>query len=277
MGSIPAAQFAIALERLYDRKAIDAGTIFFACGLVISVMIAIMLILLTHPWKTDGVVNTKTSPKRKWGVMRFKRLWILLLVRLVTLIPPIGLSSREQDLLTAFWRESNPPLEFLAFSSQILDVVGTIFFSIVADSFGPTRLWVIVTGIETATIGFLPWFMSRNSSGLWGRYAAVATFSLFNMVKTGPITVLGAISHEFFGLGSATEALGVLHLSFGVAGLVGPVIMENMYQLSHTFESFLYLSDGFFGSGLIILALLHSCYEYRSPDKNEAERETAVN
>ena len=156
----------------------------------------------------------------------------------------------------------------------IADTRGTIFSSAVADRFGPTRLWVVITGIETVIIGFLPWFMSADSSGLWGRYAAVASCSLFNMVTMGPLTNNGAISHEFFGLGLAIEALGFLHLAFGVAGLVGPVIMENMYQVSHTFESFLYLSGGFFVSGLISLALLHSCY--RSPDKIAAERETEI-
>ena len=271
VGSIPSTQFAIALERLYNRKAIDCGTLLFAYGLVTSAMTATILALLTHPWKNGIHVTapgTKTT-KIKWNVLKFKRMWILMLVRLLSLGPPLALESREQDLFTAFWRESNPPLELLSFTSQILNLVGTIFFAVVSDSLGPTRLWVVVTGIETIAIGFLPWFMS--SVGSWSRYAALAAYGLHNMVMPASNTVIGAVSHEFFGLRLATEALGALHLPFAVAGLVGPVVMETMYQMSDKFVSFLYLSAGFFGSGLIMLALLHSCY--RSPRETERERE----
>eukprot|EP00118_Oscarella_pearsei_P002393 m.10445 g.10445 ORF g.10445 m.10445 type:complete len:357 (+) comp22312_c0_seq1:261-1331(+) len=254
IGGIAWAQFFLAMEKYTEKGSITLSTVFLLSAvLAVGITIPGLCFSRSRQLNRPEDILPKEGEERggKCFVIRSGTYWILFIIRVVVLVPGFGLLSRQKTFLKSLW-PLDTPVVALAIVAQACYTVGRIL-SVLAEFCSAYTLLVLDFAVGAICIGFLPVFLEDSVGGviIYGLYSLT-----FGMHKP----LIGPVSGKLFGNTLATEGVGMLGLAYGVGGIVGPLLMEMMYQSEGGYKSFLYLSCGlaFLGYTGLILMLCHS-------------------
>ena len=259
LGSIAFSQYFLKMQSLVKSGVVNVPTVFLSTGIIGVLLTAPLIFLVNHPAEVnaENVSFTEEDHRQKSKkVIVMKKFWILVTIRLVTLIPGFGLISRQQTILETMWKgSSTPPLQLLAFLAQLIFVVGAVIPFFISDKIGVVHMWILSLILQAFCLGLLTLF--TQTSGLFSRYAAIVLYFIFNGAFAVPKALSFGVSAAYFGADRAGEGFGMMQLGYGGGGLLGPILFETIYMnLNQNYEPFLYISFGltFVGCVAIILS-----------------------
>eukprot|EP00118_Oscarella_pearsei_P010317 m.62873 g.62873 ORF g.62873 m.62873 type:complete len:449 (+) comp35120_c1_seq1:46-1392(+) len=250
VGSIGYSQFFLFSQRLQREAGLAASTVFFIIGLFVVFTTAIGVIFMVPP----KVSATESTTNRRPGVVRKRvlslRFFLVFVGRFFLMLPGFSLISRQQDFLCAIWKSDNAsPIHFLLTLVMVVYAVARSSWVFVSDWVGIKNLWVITGAAQSFSLALIPIFIGYCE--LWGRYASLVFFCLFMAGFSAPKSNTAAFVTEIWDSQEATIMTGMFAPSLGLAGLLGPVVLEAMFRVLHSFTVFL-----LFGSGIVLSGLL---------------------
>ena len=261
VGGVVYGQFFLALEHLYRRDVIDVPSIFYSAGILTVLMASVSIPFVRRPVHSpEPSKASKASDNPKKGIARWvikrPKFWLIYWARTVVLLPGWGITARLKDILIAAWHHNeNPPIELLSGLVMGFYIGGRLLWLLICDRVGGKNLWVLTTGIQIVSLGFLPWFMYH--TGSWGCYASIGALCAFMLAFSAPKATVAAFIHDIFKLAHlVTLIIGYLSPGAGIGGLVGPLTAEWFFKRFGNFEYFFYTSCGLLTSGLFILTCI---------------------
>lgn len=218
---------------------------------------AAMLPVPSGATKAGGALSVDFRKART--MYQFYLLWGILFINVtagIALISNLSPMAQAQVGLTAISAGS------LVFVSSLFNGFGRICWACLSDKLGRQRTFLLILGTQIPVFALLP---RINDTWLFG---ALCCYILF--CYGGGFATMPAFAVDTFGAKNIGSIYGPILFAWGVAGVVGPLLMESVNKTSGSFSTALLIAACLLGLGFLLAAL------YRKPSYHaEAVLETA--
>ena len=247
VGSVIIPQIIVWLREWFSSSHINMGTIFFCLGIFKLVLSAPWLPVVSLPNTDKRLDNDQSSSSRKEDLRHFVRnyrLWLLSLTCFAAFFPILAIVAVQEPLLLTLWHNTHAPISTLTLILMGCFLAGRILCLLYSDKIGLKRVWFLALLAQTTFLlglGFLvleP--MAKSLKEL--KFAVLCLY--FAVVPAFKSTMAG-LSHEVFGDQYRLVGTGVMTLSAGIAGIIGPVAIDAIHSHFHSYTKF------FFGSAVL--------------------------
>ena len=259
VGSIGYGQYFLFAQRLHSDGVLDAATIFFIVGIFVVLTTTIAIVLATPvkiPRRSpkDDKREKRESSKVVWGRVTSWRFILLFVGRFIIMMAGFGLISRQQDFLEVIWHtESSKAVHQLLTIVMVAYTAARILWVFISDRVGIKNLWVVTASLQSLSLALITIFIIYGVDVVSVRYVAICFYALFMACFSAPKSTLPALIAEIWDAEEATVTAGMFSPSFGLAGLIGPLILEAMYRRWHGFTVFLLESSGMALLGVLLI------------------------
>jgi OFA family oxalate/formate antiporter-like MFS transporter len=248
---------------------------FFICGAVFMLGILVAARRLVNPpagYTVAGSVKKAASPmvesmtlSQAAGKFQFYILWCLLLLNVVAGIAIISnLSPMAEELLglergnritKLLPKDVQGQIALLAgtivFATQIFNGLGRMFWGSLSEKIGRKGVFILLFATQVPLFFLLP-----HVTSVWV-FTLVACWIL--LCYGGGFGTMPSFAADTFGPKNIGSIYGVILFAWGVAGGVGPTLMEYVKSKTQSFDTALYIAGGLLALGLILTLL------YRKP------------
>jgi MFS transporter, OFA family, oxalate/formate antiporter len=179
---------------------------------------------------------------------QFYLLWAILFINVtagIALISNLSPMAQAQLGLSAIAAGS------LVFVSSVFNGLGRICWASLSDRLGRQLTFLLILGTQIPVFAALP---RVHDQWLFG---ALCCYILF--CYGGGFATMPAFAVDTFGTRNIGSIYGPILFAWGVAGVVGPLLMEFVHKTSGSFGAALLIAAGFLGLGFVLTAL------YRKP------------
>ncbi|MHB0875025.1 MAG: L-lactate MFS transporter [Anaerolineae bacterium] len=179
---------------------------------------------------------------------QFYILWGLLFINVtagIALISNLSPLAQSQVGLTAVVAGT------LVFVTSLFNGFGRIFWATLSDRVGRKNVFLLILGTQVPLFILLPSISSAVPFGI------VCCYIL--LCYGGGFGTMPAFAADTFGTRCMGDIYGKILLAWGLAGVVGPMLMEQIQAQSGSFAAALYVAAGLLAVGFVLAAL------YRRP------------
>jgi len=236
-----------------------AGTFFIAGTLFLVVLLAAARHMVNPPddWHTRISQEKATSSrpvaasidfKTARSMCQFYLLWFILFINVtagIALISNLSPMAQSQMHLTAVSAGT------LILVASLFNGFGRIFWAAISDRIGRKNVFLLIFGTQIPVFIFLP---QVTSLILFGAFCCYILFCYGGGFATMP-----SFTTDTFGPRNIGGIYGPILLSWGIAGVVGPMMMEYIKQLSNSFSTALLIASGMLIIGFFLTLM------YRKP------------
>jgi OFA family oxalate/formate antiporter-like MFS transporter len=233
-------------------KITDISMTFVWLGVGTLVLVPLLAQLLRNPPEQPvapaSATQTPAAPRRDsdWQEMlrtgQFYQLWFMMMLSVsagLMIISQVAMIAKEQ----ANWKWGFVPIAILA----IFNTFGRLLGGVLSDRIGRTR---------TMTLAFLLQAANMLAFNYYTTPSLVVFGSAFTGLCYGTIfTLMPAATADFYGLRNLGVNYGLVFTSFGVAGVVGPLLGA---RINDQFKSYLWayvISAGMLVLGAVLAML----------------------
>ena len=244
LGSIGFTLTELELSQLFDQGKLEASTLFFLLGFIVFFLMVPWIPLVSYPSGEDRLAvehsvsdPSQTRVKRLKEVLRNRQILILSFAFFVHMVTGMAVLSSLSNILTITWREDSPPLVVLSTIALSFYVLGRLFWLAISDTIGLKRVWYMAMLLQASLLAILPWLIE--ASHQWTQYGAMVFISSYMFVYPAVKASQVGLTYMCFGSKNGNIACGVLNVVSGVAGLIGPVAIEQTLLAFGTYAPFL--------------------------------------
>ncbi|MCE5185382.1 MAG: OFA family MFS transporter [Planctomycetaceae bacterium] len=176
---------------------------------------------------------------------RFYLLWLIFFINITC---GIGLISTASPLAQEQIGINALAAAALVGCMGIFNGLGRFGWSALSDYIGRRALWVTFFIIQIAAFLLL--------GRIENRLAFQAVLCLIITCYGGGFASLPAFLSDIFGVNSVSRLLGLLLTAWSAAGLLGPLFIARVREMTGTYQAAFYIFAGMFMVGLILLAAL---------------------
>ncbi|HGJ64184.1 TPA: MFS transporter, partial [bacterium] len=238
-----------------------SGT-FYLFGAIYLVVLLIVAQKINNPpadWvapaatkKAPPAVKESVDLKGALGMYQFYLLWLILFINVTSGIALISnlspMAQSEQIGLSAIAAGT------VVFITSLFNGLGRIFWASLSDKLGRKAVFLLILGTQIPLFILLP---SVSSAVL---FTILCCYIL--ACYGGGFATMPSFAADTFGPKNMGNIYGKILLAWGIAGVVGPILMERIKVATDSFAVALYIAAGMLAVGFI-LALL-----YRRPAQN---------
>lgn len=219
------------------------------------VLIFVSALHLSAPSKNASEANAGPVPSssnaaavtvpQALGTARFYLLWLIFFINITC---GIGLLSTASPL--AQEQTGMMPMAAAAMVGLIgvFNGLGRFGWSSLSDFIGRPALWAVFFIVEAAAFALL--------GRLHNQLAFQAALCLIISCYGGGFASMPAFLSDIFGVGSVSRLLGLLLTAWSAAGLLGPLFIARMRELTGSCQGAFSVFAGMFVAGLLLLGLL---------------------
>ena len=287
VGTVAVIQIIVALRVVFYNDHVSAATIFFVLGIFTIVTSQPLLLwqLLSSctsnkhirekslPDETDrdlkSMRSNSTSDQvikisvhdvlrllKNWQVMKF-----LIAVWLV-FIPIEGILAVLEPIEFSLWNEKVAPAATLSAVSFGMVVVGRLIWCLVADCVGLSRLLcfvILMQGCSLLTIGLLTTGLLTPLTQTWVKYVTITLFNFYLFMFPAVKVLSPGLSYQILEYADGVVILSMVNIVVGVSGIVGPLIIQTMYDIHDRYDIAFCCCGGLI---LVTLVLLTFCGKF---------------
>jgi OFA family oxalate/formate antiporter-like MFS transporter len=237
-----------------------SGT-FYLFGAIYLVVLLIVAQKINNPpadWvvpaaakKAPPAVKESVDLKGAMKMYQFYLLWLILFINVtsgIALISNLSPMAQSQIGLTAVTAGT------IVFITSMFNGLGRIFWASLSDKLGRKLVFLLILGTQIPLFILLP---SVSSAVL---FTILCCYIL--ACYGGGFATMPSFAADTFGPKNMGNIYGKILLAWGIAGVVGPILMERIKVATDSFAVALYIAAGMLAVGFI-LALL-----YRRPAQN---------
>jgi MFS transporter, OFA family, oxalate/formate antiporter len=234
-----------------------AGT-FYLSGVLFLVVLLLVAQRLVNPpagYAPQGMAARATGPapscdlRDAMRMPQFYILWGLLFINVtagIALISNLSPLAQSQVGLTAVAAGT------LVFVTSLFNGFGRIFWAFLSDRVGRKNVFLLILGTQ------VPLFILLPSIARAAPFGVVCCYIL--LCYGGGFGTMPAFAADTFGTRCMGDIYGKILLAWGLAGVVGPMLMEQIQAQSGSFAAALYVAAGLLAVGFVLAAL------YRKPE-----------
>jgi len=232
----------------------------YIMGITFLVVLLIAAQKMTNPpsgWKTiiapksevdTGVDSISVDFKTARTMYQFYLLWFVLFINVTA---GIALISNLSPLAQAQLGLSAVSAGTLLFVASLFNGAGRIFWASLSDRIGRKSVFLLIFGTQIPVFVLLPMITSPILFGMLCCYILLC--------YGGGFATMPSFAADTFGPKNIGSIYGPILLSWGIAGVVGPMLMEYIKQVSNNFNTALFIAAGMLVIGFILTLL------YRKP------------
>ncbi|HAM38415.1 MAG: hypothetical protein A2474_08670 [Elusimicrobia bacterium RIFOXYC2_FULL_34_12] len=232
----------------------------YIMGITFLVVLLIAAQKMTNPpsgWKTiiapksevdTGVDSSSVDFKTARTMYQFYLLWFVLFINVTA---GIALISNLSPLAQAQLGLSAVSAGTLLFVASLFNGAGRIFWASLSDRIGRKSVFLLIFGTQIPVFVLLPMITSPILFGMLCCYILLC--------YGGGFATMPSFAADTFGPKNIGSIYGPILLSWGIAGVVGPMLMEYIKQVSNNFNTALFIAAGMLVIGFILTLL------YRKP------------
>jgi OFA family oxalate/formate antiporter-like MFS transporter len=207
------------------------------------------------PAKKTAVTSVAVSVdfKKARGMYQFYLLWLILFINVtagIALISNLSPMAQAQVGLTVLTAGT------LVFVASLFNGIGRMFWASLSDKLGRKNVFLLILGTQIPVFLLLP---KVTSVPLFG---ALCCYILF--CYGGGFATMPCFATDTFGPKNIGSIYGSILLAWSVAGVVGPMLMERIKQISGNFGSALNIASILLVMGFLLTTL------YRHPPNQSA-------
>jgi len=231
-----------------------SGT-FYLFGAIYLIVLLIVAQKINNPpadWippaaskKAPAAVKESVDLMGALKMYQFYILWLLLFINVtagIALISNLSPMAQEQIGLTAAAAGT------IVFISSLFNGLGRIFWASMSDKIGRKTTFLLILGTQVPLFIILPQISSVVL------FAILCCYIL--ACYGGGFATMPSFATDTFGPKNIGNIYGKVLLAWGIAGVVGPMLMEYIKKSTDSFATALYIAAGMLAVGFI-LALLY--------------------
>lgn len=208
------------------------------------------------PARAQAATAPSVDVRTAMGMKQFYILWGLLFLNVTAGIAIISnLSPMAEKILGADGKLSGDAIKVLAgtivAAGSLCNGFGRLFWAALSERVGRKGVFLILFATQIPLFILLPWL-----GNIW-LFSIVACYIM--LCYGGGFGTMPAFTADTFGPKNIGGIYGKILLAWGVAGLVGPLLMEWFNATYHSFDVALFIASGLLAIGFL-LAL-----QYRRP------------
>src|SRR3989339_90657 len=228
----------------------------YIMGITFLVVLLIAAQKMTNPpsgWKTiiapkcevdTGVDSSSVDFKTARTIYQFYLLWFVLFINVTA---GIALISNLSPLAQAQLGLSAVSAGTLLFVASLFNGAGRIFWASLSDRIGRKSVFLLIFGTQIPVFVLLPMITSPILFGMLCCYILLC--------YGGGFATMPSFAADTFGPKNIGSIYGPILLSWGIAGVVGPMLMEYIKQVSNNFNTALFIAAGMLVIGFILTLL----------------------
>ena len=186
--------------------------------------------------------------KKACTMYQFYLLWLILFINItagIALISNLSPMAQAQAGLTVITAGT------LVFVASLFNGIGRIFWASLSDRLGRKNVFLLMLGTQ------IPVFLLLSKVTSVPLFGALCCYILF--CYGGGFATMPSFAADTFGPENIGGIYGPILLAWGVAGVVGPMLMERIYQASGNFGTALNIASVLLSVGFLLTIL------YRHP------------
>jgi MFS transporter, OFA family, oxalate/formate antiporter len=197
--------------------------------------------------------------KKARAMYQFYLLWLILFINItagIALISNLSPMAQSQAGLTVLTAGT------LVFAASLFNGIGRIFWASLSDRLGRKNVFLLMLGTQIPVFLLLPKVTAVPVFG------ALCCYILF--CYGGGFATMPCFAADTFGPKNIGGIYGPILLAWGAAGVVGPMLMERIFQASGNFGTALHFAAILLAVGFLLTTL------YRHPFFSPAENSCPV-
>ena len=201
--------------------------------------------------KAPAAVKNSVESSEALKMYQFYLLWLILFINVtagIALISNLSPMAQDQVGLTAVTAGT------LIFVSSLFNGLGRIFWASVSDKIGRKLVFLLILGTQVPLFIILP---SISSAAL---FAVLCCYIL--ACYGGGFATMPSFAADTFGPKNMGSIYGKILFAWGLAGVVGPILMEYIKTSTASFAVALYIAAAMLVVGFILVLL------YRRPARD---------
>lgn len=235
---------------------------FFIAGTVFLIVLLIAARQMVNPpddWHTL-VLQEKKAPSHAIGpsidfktacsMCQFYLLWFILFINVtagIALISNLSPMAQSQVHLTPVYAGT------LVLVASLFNGLGRIFWAAISDRIGRRNVFFLILGTQVPVFILLPQVTSLVLFGACCCYILLC--------YGGGFATMPSFTADTFGARNIGGIYGPILLAWGIAGVVGPMMMEYIKQISNSFSTALLIASGMLVVGFFLTLI------YRKPSQ----------
>lgn len=234
------------------------GAFFLLGGAYLALMLACARFLANPPlaWgscpQSSRPMGAAVSTELR-DALRDRNFYILWLLVFINVTAGTGLLSALSPLAQARAGLSAVAAGTLIFYASLFNGAGRIIWAYYSERIGRTGTFGLLFGLMAACLALLP--------PLTNPFAFAFACCLVLFCYGGAFGTMPSFVADTFGAGSFGAIYGRILLAFGIGGVAGPMLMENIEQRTGSFTPALFTIAGLVAAGIMLLAA------YRRPEQ----------
>ncbi|MGQ9608284.1 MAG: L-lactate MFS transporter [bacterium] len=240
-----------------------SGT-FYLFGIIYLIVLLVAAQKINNPptgWvapveakKAPSAVKESFDLKYALRMYQFYLLWLILFINVtsgIALISNLSPMAQSQIGLTAVTAGT------IVFITSLFNGFGRIFWAYLSDKIGRKSVFLLILGTQIPLFIILP----NISSAVLFTILCCYVLACYG----GGFATMPSFTTDTFGHKNIGSIYGKILLAWGIAGVVGPILMERIKVATDSFAVALYIAAGMLAIGFV-LALL-----YRRPSITEVK------
>lgn len=243
-------------------ESIGLSTTFLLMAVVFTVLLALAATQMINPpagwqpagWRPSEKQAAEATEACDLGAsLRMYQFYLLWATLFINVTAGIALISNLSPMAQSQIRFSPVAAGTVVFVASLCNGFGRIFWSWLSDLIGRKTAFLLILGTQVPLLLLLP--------GVTSSVAFVAICCYILLCYGGGFSTMPAFVADTFGARCLGDIYGKVLLAWGVAGVVGPLLMEHVQRQSGNFATALHIAAGLLLVGFVLLGT------YRRPQQ----------
>ncbi len=235
-----------------EKEGLSLANTFYIFGAVFMLLLLIAAQFLNNPppgWKPPVAVLAKAAvaaPEAKdlSGALSMPQFYVMWLVLFINVTAGIALISNLSVMAQVACGVTAAVAGTVVFATMIFNGLGRIFWATLSDKLGRKVTFMLILGLQVPLFFILP--MVSN----------VVVFTILGCVILacygGGFATMPAYAADTFTAKNMGQIYGKILLAWGLAGVVGPMLMEQIKAASGSFKGAVYVAGIMLAAGFVI-------------------------
>lgn len=235
---------------------------FYVLGIIYLIILGFAAQFLNNPpegWTPPVAAATKGKPqpaavrsmdlKETLGTFQFYILWLVLFINVTA---GIALISNMSPMAQAQLGVTAVVAGTLVFTASIFNGLGRVFWASLSDKIGRKNVFLIMLSSQIPVFFLLP-----QAPNIWV-FGAMSCYILSCL--GGGFATMPSFAADTFGPKNLGNIYGKILLAWSLAGVVGPLLMEYVLNVTSSFSMALIIASGILAVGVLLVSL------YKKPE-----------
>jgi len=235
---------------------------FYVLGIIYLIILGLAAQFLNNPpegWTLPASAGAKGKPqaaivksldlREALGTFQFYILWLVLFINVMA---GMALISNMSPMAQAQLGVTAVVAGTLVFTASIFNGLGRVFWASLSDKIGRKNVFLIMLSSQIPVFFLLP-----QASNIW-IFGAMCCYILSCL--GGGFATMPSFAVDTFGPKNCGNIYGKVLLAWSLAGVVGPLLMEYVLNVTSSFSMALIIASGILAVGVLLVSL------YKKPE-----------